>query len=91
MFQSVLLMVLMFFQATPTSNDTTDLSALSVQKALEIAYRQNPQINQLQYQVRAQEKQEVLSFGISDPEISYMREGIEGGVLQNRDGPFPKV
>ncbi|MDZ7805853.1 MAG: TolC family protein [Gracilimonas sp.] len=68
----------MLFQATPSSTDTTDLSALSVQKALEIAYRQNPQINQLQYQIRAQEKQEILSFGISDPEIKYMREGIEG-------------
>jgi cobalt-zinc-cadmium efflux system outer membrane protein len=67
----------MLFQATPNSTDTTDLSALSVQKALEIAYRQNPLINQLQYQIRAQEKQEVLSFGLSDPEISYMREGIE--------------
>jgi cobalt-zinc-cadmium efflux system outer membrane protein len=79
MFQPVLLVFLMFFQVSPSSSDTTDLSALSAQTALEIAYRQNPQINQLQYQVRAQEKQEVLSFGISDPEISYMREGIEGG------------
>lgn len=79
MFQSVLLVALMFFQAVPTSTDTTDLSTLSVQKALEIAYRQNPQINQLQYQIRAQEKQEVLSLGISNPEIKYMREGIGGG------------
>jgi len=79
MFQSVLIVVLMLFQTTPISPDTTDLSALSVEKALEIAYRQNPQINQLQYQIRAQEKQEILSFGISDPEIKYMREGIDGG------------
>jgi len=78
MIHSVLLVILMLFQATPASTDTTDLSALSVRKALEIAYRQNPQINQLRYQIRAQEKQEVLSFGISDPEIKYMREGIEG-------------
>ena len=77
MFQSVLLVVFMLFQASPNSTDTTDLSTLSVQSALEIAYRQNPRINQLQYQIRAQEKQEVLSFGIPDPEISYMREGIE--------------
>ncbi|MCH2449264.1 MAG: TolC family protein [Gracilimonas sp.] len=78
MIHSVLLVILMLFQATPASTGTTDLSALSVRKALEIAYRQNPQINQLRYQIRAQEKQEVLSFGISDPEIKYMREGIEG-------------
>lgn len=77
MFQSVLLVVFMLFQASPNSTDTTDLSTLSVQSALEIAYRQNPRINQLQYQIRAQQKQEVLSFGIPDPEISYMREGIE--------------
>lgn len=79
MFQSVLIVALMLIQITPTSPDTTDLSALSVDKALEIAYRQNPQINQLQYQIRAQEKQELLSFSISDPEIKYMREGIDDG------------
>ncbi|MFP8489909.1 TolC family protein [Gracilimonas sp. Q87] len=78
MFQSVLLVVLMLFQTAPVSTDTTDLSSLSVQQALEIAYRQNPQINRLQYQIRAQKQQEVLSFGISDPELTYMREGIEG-------------
>jgi cobalt-zinc-cadmium efflux system outer membrane protein len=79
MIHSVILVALMLFQANPASNDTTDLSTLSVQKALEIAFRQNPQIKQLQYQIRAQEKQETLSFGLADPEISYMREGIGNG------------
>ncbi|MDR9417565.1 hypothetical protein [Gracilimonas sp.] len=86
MSQSVLLVVLTLFQVTPTLTDTTDLSTLSVKEALEIAYRQNPQIKRLQYQIRAQQKQEVLSFGISDPEISYMREGIAGVVFLNKDG-----
>ena len=79
MIHSVILAALMLFQAAPVPGDTTDLSTLSVQKALEIAYRQNPQIKQLQYQIRAQEKQETLSFGLADPEISYMREGIDNG------------
>lgn len=79
MIHSVIIVALMLFQAAPASSDTTDLSTLSVQKALEIAYRQNPQIKQLQYQIRAQEKQETLSFGLADPQISYMREGIDNG------------
>lgn len=79
MIHSVILAALMLFQAAPAPGDTTDLSTLSVQKALEIAYRQNPQVKQLQYQIRAQEKQETLSFGLADPEISYMREGIDNG------------
>ncbi len=79
MIHSVIIVALMLFQAAPAPGDTTDLSTLSVQKALEIAYRQNPQIKQLQYQIRAQEKQETLSFGLADPQISYMREGIDNG------------
>lgn len=79
MVHSVLIAVLMLFQVGSISPDTTDLTALSVSKALEIAYRQNPQINQLEYQIKAQKKQETLSFGVADPEISYLREGIGNG------------
>lgn len=79
MIHSLILVALTLFQANPTSSDTTDLSTLSVQKALEIAYRQSPQIKQLQYQIKAQKKQETLSFGLADPKISYMREGIDNG------------
>lgn len=78
--------VLTLFQVLPLSNnDSTSISSLSVEKALEIAYRQHPGINRLKYQIKAQEKQEVLSFGISDPQISYFREGIgEGSFSEQR-------
>lgn len=75
----------MLFQSTSFSTDPTDLTALSVQKALEIAYQQNPQINQLQYQIKAQKNQEALSFGINDPEVTYFKEGLgDGGFSEQR-------
>lgn len=77
MFLSFFTAALMIFQIGPAPADTAQLSILSVDKALEIAYRQHPQINILQQQIVAQEKQQVLSWGINDPEISYSREGIE--------------
>ncbi|MDR9365806.1 MAG: TolC family protein [Balneolaceae bacterium] len=70
----VLLIVLASVQFSGA--DSTDINDLGVQKALEIAYQQNPRINQLIYQIRAQEQNEALSFGIEKPEISYLREGI---------------
>lgn len=71
---SVLLIVLTSVQFSAA--DSADINDLGVQKALEIAYQQNPRINQLTYQIRAQEQNEALSFGIEKPEISYLREGI---------------
>ena len=70
----VLLIVLTSVQFL--SADSANNNDLGVQKALEIAYQQNPRINQLTYQIRAQEQNEALSFGIEKPEISYLREGI---------------
>lgn len=85
MLYSAFFAVLMLFQAGSNSPDTTGLSALSVSKALELAYRQNPQINQLEYQIKAQKNQETLSFGIEDPKVSYFREGMgEGGFMEQR-------
>ncbi|MEX0905639.1 MAG: TolC family protein [Balneolaceae bacterium] len=79
MFPTILTAALLLFQIEPASTDTTHLSVLSVDKALEIAFRQHPQINILQQQIVAQEKQQVLSLGIDDPNISYFREGIGNG------------
>ncbi len=59
--------------------DTTDLSTLDVQKALQIAYEHSPQINQLQSRIDVQKQQQILSLGLSDPEISYFKEGLNGG------------
>jgi len=70
----VLLIVLTSVQFL--SADSANNNDLGVQKALEIAYQQNPRINQLTYQIRAQEQNKALSFGIEKPEISYLREGI---------------
>lgn len=73
----VILALLILWQPAAQAQDTTaTLNNLGVSKAVTIAYDQNPRIKQLQYQVEAQRKQQVLSIGLQDPQISYMREGI---------------
>lgn len=74
-----LLSVLLFVQLAGV--DSTDTNNLGVQKALEIAYQQNPKINQLSYQVRGQKQNEALSIGLEKPEVSYFREGIGEGTF----------
>ncbi len=81
MFLSFFSVVLMLFQIGTAPADTVHLSTLSVNKALEIAYQQHPKIHILQHQILAQEKQQVLSWGIEDPEISYFREGIDNDIF----------
>lgn len=67
------------------SPDTTDLSALNVQKALQVAYEQNPRINQLRNKIDAQRQQQVLSIGLRDPELTYFKEGIgDNGFSEQR-------
>ncbi|SHE88413.1 outer membrane protein, cobalt-zinc-cadmium efflux system [Fodinibius roseus] len=67
------------------SADTTDLSSLDVQKALRIAYDQNPRINQLRNKIDAQRQQQLLSIGLRDPELAYLREGVgDNGFSEQR-------
>lgn len=73
------LIVALLFSMHVENPDTSDLSTLDVQKALQIAYEHNPRINQLQSRIDAQKQQEVLSLGLRDPEISYFKEGINNG------------
>ncbi|NBC03375.1 MAG: TolC family protein [Bacteroidetes bacterium] len=66
-------------------SEPTDTNDLGVQEALEIAYQQNPKINQLTYQIRAQKQNESLTIGLEKPEVSYFREGIgEGSFTEQR-------
>jgi len=81
MFLSFFTAALIIFQISLAPADTAQLSTLSVDKALEIAYRQHPQINILHQQIVAQENQQVLSWGIEDPEISYFREGMDNNTF----------
>jgi len=79
---SLLIALLVSFQ--PTSQDTTDLNNLSVDKALEVAYQQNPRIKKLENQVEAQRQQQGLNVGINDPEITYAKEGIGQGTCSEQ-------
>jgi len=79
---SLLIALLVSFQ--PTSQDTTDLNNLSVDKALEVAYQQNPRIKKLENQVEAQRQQQGLNVGINDPEVTYAKEGIGQGAFSEK-------
>ncbi|MGM0586824.1 MAG: TolC family protein [Bacteroidota bacterium] len=59
---------------TPSESPT----ALSVQKALELALQRNPQLKQRMQEYKRMEGEQKLSLGISNPEIYYMKEGING-------------
>jgi cobalt-zinc-cadmium efflux system outer membrane protein len=99
MFLSVITAALMLFQVAAMPADTSDLNELSVQKALEIAYDKHPKINQLKNQIEAQKRQETLSIGLPNPEISYLKEGIGQGtfaeqrwtISQNIDFPLSSL
>lgn len=79
---TVIIALLFSWQVSPP--DTSMLSNLGVQKALQIAYEYNPKINQLNNRIEAQRQQEVLGLGIRDPEISYFREGIGEGTFSEQ-------
>jgi len=71
--------LLVVFQVAPSDTNTTSLSNLSVDKALNIAYIHNPRVNQLRYRIESQRQQQGLSLHINDPVITYAREGIGKG------------
>lgn len=82
---SVIIALLVLAQSTVQSQDTTITpNKLDVTKAVEIAYNQNPRIKKLQYKIKAQQKQQALSIGLQDPQISYMREGIDQGMFSEQ-------
>ncbi|SMO47480.1 TolC family protein [Fodinibius sediminis] len=79
MLYSFILTLVFWGQIIPA--DTTDLTTIDVRKALQIAYEHNPEINQLTNRIRAQQQQQILSIGLQDPELSYVKEGIGKGTF----------
>ena len=65
---------LIFINAQEKDND---LNELTVKKAIELAFMNNPILNQL-IQEKEKKKAEYLgAFGLSTPNIFYMKEGIK--------------
>jgi len=71
---TVFIALFISFQSSPS--DTADINNLSVKTALEIAYQHNPGVNQLKNRIEAQRQQQGLSLGISDPQVTYAKEGM---------------
>jgi cobalt-zinc-cadmium efflux system outer membrane protein len=74
----------LLFSWQAVNPDTTDLSTLDVQKALQIAYEHNPRINQLQNRIEVQRQQAGLSLGIKNPTLTYAKEGIGKGTYSEQ-------
>lgn len=65
-------------------------SALTIERALDIAKVNNPQINQIRQQIESKNAEWWGGFGIDDPQLSYMQEGIDyntnQGFIEKRYG-----
>lgn len=88
-FISVIFLVFSNLFVTVTEPDSTlqESKGLRVAEAIDIAFKNNPQINQLQEQIKAQSLNRLSAIGLSSPELYYFKEGIpeKGAVAGSPD------
>jgi outer membrane protein, heavy metal efflux system len=63
---------------------STQHTLLSVQDALNLAIKNNPELNRMAEEVRFQEAMPGPAWGIGRPELYYLREGVEGGIFMEQ-------
>jgi outer membrane protein, heavy metal efflux system len=59
-------------------------SVLTVKDALNFALQNNPELNRVEEQIRIQESDLGLSWGIESPELFYFKEGIKGNSFSEK-------
>lgn len=59
-------------------------SVLTVKDALNFALQNNPELNRVEEQIRIQESDLGLSWGIESPELFYFKEGINGNSFSEK-------
>ena len=59
-------------------------SVLTVKDALNFALQNNPELNRVEEQIRIQESDLGLSWGIESPELYYFKEGINGNSFSEK-------
>lgn len=59
-------------------------SSLTVKDALNLALQNNPELNRVKEQIRIQESELGLSWGIESPELYYYKEGIDGNSFSEK-------
>ncbi|MCG8372446.1 MAG: hypothetical protein MI700_02885, partial [Balneolales bacterium] len=59
-------------------------SELGVQDAIDYAYKNNPELNRLLEVVNQYKYERRLLSGIEDPEISFLKEGIDNNAFQEQ-------
>ena len=62
----------------------SEKSVLTVKDALNLALQNNPELNRVEEQIRIQESDLGLSWGIESPELFYFKEGINGNSFSEK-------
>jgi len=62
----------------------SEKSVLTVKDALNFALQNNPELNRVEEQIRIQESDLGLSWGIESPELFYFKEGINGNSFSEK-------
>ncbi len=78
----VILLTLTFLYITQTFAQI-DVNELTVQKAISIALKNNPTINQLKEKINQTTSQYWKSFGLPSPSLIYLKEGINQNTKSN--------
>ncbi|MFZ1289626.1 MAG: TolC family protein [Melioribacteraceae bacterium] len=74
---------IIFFQFTilfgqlNSGSDSTSLEKLTLKKAINFAFSNNPEINQIREQINTKDGEWWSSFGIYSPTLTYAKEGID--------------
>jgi len=69
--------LLVFTAQIVVAQQDTAFTQLSLKQAIEIARERNPSINMLRQQIEQKHAQFFQGIGVSDPEITFMKEGIK--------------
>jgi len=79
--RSVLLVCfLLFFNSHLQAQENT----ISVREALEIAFQNNPELNQAIDQIEIEKSYRGDALGINSPELYYLKEGIDGDIFSEQ-------
>lgn len=76
--------ILLFFLLPVNSQSQSQTTTLSVQDAMNLALQNNPELNRVEEQIKIQESELGLSWGIESPELFYYKEGIDGNSFSEK-------
>ena len=72
---------MLFVYPTTAQQQEDGMQLLSVEEAIRLAHQQHPALNQLREQIQMKRGERKSAFGIHNPTLSYLREGIGDDVF----------